>query len=540
MSASRERKKRMELAAVGQSPKQLKKAAEKKQKKQSMIVGIICVALVVAIAIGCAYGLLIRPNIMPKRSVALRTGNHEITAVDFGYYYYDAINNFYQTYGGYISYLMEDPTKPLNEAIYDKESGQTWAEYFMDGAAQNAKMDYACYDAAMKEGFQLSAEAEASIQEGMVALEASAKENGFKSLNSYFSQTYGKGSSKTSYEAYQRVRAIAAEYAKKVSDANTYSAEEIAAKDAENPAQYSNVTYRSFYIGASDYKEESPVDEASVDEEEAAAAQEAALAAAKADADKMVAAVGGDEGKFAEMARELATEPNKPNYDNPDATLRNNEAYANVSSYLSDWLFDEARQSGDIAALEDGGNGYYVVQFLSLNDNHYNTVNVRHILIEPEIDEDLDGDGEKETSSEAAVKAAEAKAAQALADWKAGDATEDSFAAMADEMSDDTSVGGLYEDVAQGQMVPEFNDWIFDSARKPGDVDVVTTQYGAHVIYFISEGGDYRETMIVNDLKDAAYDTWSNEIVQGYETELVDAGTAYLRTDLVLGSNAQA
>ncbi len=537
MSASRERKKRQELAAVGQSPKQLKRAAEKKQKRKNRIIGTISIVLVIAIAIGCLYGLVIRPNTMPKKTAALRTADHELSAVEFGYYYYDAINSFYQNYGGYLSYLMEDASKPLDEQIYDEESGQTWADYFMDGAAQNAKMDYACYDAAMKEGFKLSAEGETSIQEGLESLEASAKENGYKSLDNYFSEVYGKGSNRKSYEAYQRVRMIASEYQKSVDDARTYTDEEIAAKDAENPAQYSNATYRSFYIGSSNYKEETAED---ATEEEIEAANEAALAAAKADADKMVEAVNGDETKFAEMAQELATEANKETYEDPDATLREDEAYENMSSYLTEWLFDEAREYGDTAAIDDGGNGYYVLLFISVNDNHYNTVNVRHILFAPEVDEDADGDGTMDTSSTAATDAAKAEAEKALADWQAGDATEDSFAAMADEMSDDTAEGGLYENVAHGQMVDEFNDWIFDEARKPGDVEIVDTQYGSHVIYFLSEGEDYRNSMIIDDLKDADYSDWSTAIVEGYETELVDAGTAYLRTDLVLGSSSAA
>ncbi|HHX36769.1 MAG TPA: hypothetical protein GX717_02175, partial [Clostridiaceae bacterium] len=31
-----------------------------------------------------------------------------------------------------------------------------------------------------------------------------------------------------------------------------------------------------------------------------------------------------------------------------------------------------------------------------------------------------------------------------------------------------------------------FNDWIFDQNRKPGDMDIVETVYGYHVMYFVS------------------------------------------------------
>ena len=37
-------------------------------------------------------------------------------------------------------------------------------------------------------------------------------------------------------------------------------------------------------------------------------------------------------------------------------------------------------------------------------------------------------------------------------------------------------------------MVTEFNDWVYDSERKVGDVDIVKTTYGYHVIYFDGDG----------------------------------------------------
>ena len=34
-------------------------------------------------------------------------------------------------------------------------------------------------------------------------------------------------------------------------------------------------------------------------------------------------------------------------------------------------------------------------------------------------------------------------------------------------------------------MVTEFNNWIFDDARKAGDVEIVKTSYGYHIMYFV-------------------------------------------------------
>ena len=81
-------------------------------------------------------------------------------------------------------------------------------------------------------------------------------------------------------------------------------------------------------------------------------------------------------------------------------------------------------------------------------------------------------------------------AAQAILDqWLAGDMTEDSFAALANEKSEDpgsNTVGGLYENVYQGQMVAPFEEWCFDGSRQYGDTDLVKTTYGYHVMFYVA------------------------------------------------------
>ncbi len=540
MSASRERKKRQALAEVGQSPKQLKAAQEKKRKKKRTIISIIALVLVLAIGIGLLYALVIQPKIAPKKTVALRTGDHELSAVEFSHYYYDAINSFYQNYGSYLSYFMSDPSLPIDQQVYEEETGETWADYFMKSAADNAKFDYAVYDEAKAAGYTLTAESEQSIQDSLKELETQVKDNGFKSLNDYFNQIYGEGCTKDTYVAYQRLRATASEYAQKLQDERVYTDEQIQAKDDENPAKYSTATYRSYYLSASNYKPETEKDEDGNDvelsEEEQTAINEQAMKDAKADADKMASA-STSEKAYTDMALELASEGAKSTYEDADATLNSDVTYENSNSLFVDWLFDSARKEGDVTTIADGDSGYYVLYFLSTYDNNYNTVNVRHILIAPDKDVDSDEDGTTDTASEAAEAAAKEKAEKLLADWKAGEATEDSFAKLAKENSgDNADDGGLYENVYKGQMVTEFNDWCYDPARKPGDTDIVKTTYGYHIMYFVGEGENYRRSQIISDLKDADYTAWSEAAVEGKDAELIDAGTKYLRTDLVLGS----
>ncbi len=117
------------------------------------------------------------------------------------------------------------------------------------------------------------------------------------------------------------------------------------------------------------------------------------------------------------------------------------------------------------------------------------TINVRHILIQPEGEKAGTDENGKAVYSEEQLAEAK-KNAQALYDqWLAGEATEASFAELVKDNSADTgssSNGGLYEGVVPKQMTTEFNDWCFDPARKPGDTGLVETVFGCHIMYFVS------------------------------------------------------
>lgn len=65
-----------------------------------------------------------------------------------------------------------------------------------------------------------------------------------------------------------------------------------------------------------------------------------------------------------------------------------------------------------------------------------------------------------------------------------------SFDALCRQFSEDPGSkdkGGVYENVYQGQMVPEFNQFIFDN--KTGSKGVVKTQFGYHYIEILSQKG---------------------------------------------------
>lgn len=131
------------------------------------------------------------------------------------------------------------------------------------------------------------------------------------------------------------------------------------------------------------------------------------------------------------------------------------------------------------------------------------SVDVRHILIMPE--GGTTGEDGYPSYTEEAWTAALAEAEKIYAEWKNGDRSEDSFAQFAQEYSVDGSAanGGLYTGVTEGQMVPAFNDWCFDTARQEGDHDLIRTEYGYHIMFFCGTGELWyteAETALINEI----------------------------------------
>jgi len=161
--------------------------------------------------------------------------------------------------------------------------------------------------------------------------------------------------------------------------------------------------------------------------------------------------------------------------------------FSSAEEYIVALFGDYASLEGYKKYMQDSqysGNYYYELynekyqQYLYQLDglDEFN-VSVRHILIEPSNKED-----------DATWTVAEQEATRIYNEWLSGVATEESFGEYAKQYTADGngSVGGLYEDFAQGQMVEAFDSWCFDESRNIGDHGIVKTEFGYHIMYFVA------------------------------------------------------
>ena len=544
MSASSKKKLRNAEQLSQLTERQL---AEQKEAKKLKIFSIAMVSIVVVMLVFAAYIVaskaITKANLgkAERETVAITVGDHEISAAEFNCFFVDAVSQFHSNYGSYASIVGLDMSKALDQQFYDEENGITWADEFVNTAKENAKSVYGIADEAAANGYTLSQDDEDYLDSQMDTLSTYAALYGYSDVESYLRAMYGNGANEEIVRKYFEVSYIAQNYEQSVSDALEYTADDIRAKDKENPNAFSNFSYNSYFLNTSKFLEGGVEDEEgnkTYSDEEQAAAVKAAKKAAKS----LTASVSNVE-QF-----DLAIAALDINADSTSAasTPYVDTAYSSVATAIQEWVADAARKEGDTTVIaststdEDGNetiNGYYAVYFIARNDNEVLLQNVRHILTKFE-GGTTDDNGNTTYSDE--EKAAAKEAAEAIyEEWKSGDASEDSFAALANEKSDDGdgTTGGLYEDVYPGQMVTAFNDWCFDEARQTGDTGIVETEYGYHIMYYVGASEQtYRDYRIENTLRSEDVQAWYNEIVEAQT--VTDGSFDYVPGGLVLDSGS--
>ena len=537
MSASSKKKLRKEQEAAKLTEKQLtaQKEAKKNHLYTSLFVVVMAVILVIALVVGVKQTIT-NSGIREKNTTALTVGGHELNSVEMNYFFMDAVNNFYSNYGSYASMFGLDVTKPLNEQFVDEEAGLTWADDFMTSAKDSAASTYAMVDAAAAAGFSLPEEDRAELESQLATLDLYATMYGYSNADAYLKAMYGTGASRKTYESYCEKQMLASAFYNNYAESLTYEDADLRAAEAENFGAYSSYSYNSYYLATSRFLTGGTTDSegnTTHSDEEKAASVAAAEAAAKALTGKEITDAAALDAAIAAL---------EINGGSGSSTYNENTLYSSLNASFQDWMADSSRKAGDVAYFPstsgDTVSGYYVVMFQDSNDNNFAMKNVRHILVAPSHDHAEDETHEDgETYSAEELAAAKAAADEILASWKAGEATEESFAALANEKSadGDGTTGGLYENIYPGQMVEAFENWCYDAARKTGDTDIVETEYGYHVMYFVGDSEmSYRDYQIENALRSNALNEWYTEAVAAMAQ--TEGSTQYIRKDLVLNA----
>lgn len=536
MSSSTKKKLRQEQVSAQKAKQQ--KTSKKESDKMKLYTGIFFVVLALMLVV-VVIALIDNSGIVERNTTAVKVGEEPVSAAEMNMYYIEAINEFYNTNGSYLSMYGLDPYTALDQQR--SSDGETsWADYFIDVAKEDIRNNYAIYNAAVEAGYQLSESDQANIAKMLADLDETAASAGYSSTNKYLESIYGIGANTESYKHVMEVMTIASAYYADYRDSLSYSADLLASTDAESPLSYNHYNYDTYVMYASSYLEGGTETEDG-DIEYSDAENAAALAAAEVDAKALTESTYESSEAFFEAVYALPIHQDEDNQ--PSVLSIDNKSGTEVTALVRDWVTDPERQPGDMTYVErtvgtgDEAEvaGYNVVYFKGVTDNKFPLVNVRHILVSFENGTVDQTTGETKYST---VEIAKAKdAAQAIYDeWLSGEATEESFAALANEHSTDpgsNTVGGMYEDVFPGEMVDAFNDWCFDESRQPGDHALVETDYGYHVMYFSGYSDtSYRDYLITQKLATEDMNEWNASIIE--LNPITDVNLSRVNKDLIL------
>ena len=446
----------------------------------------------------------------------------------------------YDAYGAGMGLQVTgfDWTKlPAEQKCNEEYNGKTFDNYeeYIEYMAELQLLTIkACVEYAKLNSITLDDETLAEIDAFIEENKESCSAQGY-TLEEYLKKFYGEGMTE---ELYLR---IAKEYylVNKVDETKSgmlkeyFTDEMVEAEYNSNIREYSEVTLRNYIVVA--------------DTDESGNVYDASMEVAKGEAE-VFAGLITDENSFLQRASEKERKRGNEKYADllieDSYTLMKNKSYydleSGVGKELADWAFDESRQAGDvyIAKVDGKGYGVYMMKDPMHRPATSYTYDVRHILVQF---------SEYQTDSQTATKielldpadysvtvdidvdpatvadpALYMKAQGILETYLAGDLNEESFAKLAMEHSADGNAasGGLYEDVTEGYMVSRFENWALEEGREKGDVGIVETTYGYHIMYFVGKDVEYRWEDLIRDqmIYNGVYD-FIDALEENYDIE---------------------
>lgn len=410
------------------------KAQQEKEAKEKMITKVV-LAVIVALLVAFVASFPIRTWIALNKAVFTLNGE-KVTQLELDYQYAVARTNYLNSYGSYLSMFGITDLTTIDTMEYSTD--MTFGDYFQQLAVEGLTNNRALLKEAAAEGFTYDTTEE--YNELMDTLVSEAKEQNV-TLNKYLQALFGKYATSSRIKPIQENTLLAAAYYNEVQKRNLPSDEEIENYYQENKQDYDSVDYYLLTVDA-----DLTLDHiASTDYE------------------------GGeeltDEEKAKRMAKAYEEAEKQLKIIEKEGELQENVTYSSASYLISDYLFEEERKAGDSEIFEDTSNSrYMVVKFVKRYLSKQNTVDMFAIVVDEEDPQTiLDG-------------------------WKNGEATEDSFKALAKEYAEETGLTseGFFEGIDASSLDEELSAWLLDDTRKSGDAEAFTTDDGyGYVLYYV-------------------------------------------------------
>jgi len=427
--------------------------------------------------------------------------------------------HFVEVYDTYSQYGMV--SKDKLDTICNEETGETYRDVLLREAATQMRTLALVERAAKENGFMEMSKARDIAASNLSTLDIYGMMYGYGSGMAYLRAMYGTGMTKRAYTDFAAREILVEEYGnylKQFDPSIVPTDEAVKAKYNENPNQYSTVDYSSYFI------------KAETDKDGKVIGMDAAVESAN-----KIAKAAKDTTSFRQAVIDYATEKKDDAVlatfaDDANPCLTEGFTYS-LSTYMDaavrDYLFSDSK-AGDVKVIQTEF-GAYVIHIAKKDNNDYDTVAYRMLTLKTDVKSDAT-DAEKQEALQKTLAEAQTLCPAGM------DAI--SFYKLVKEHSKDQNslLNGGYsvqpatyfvntkEDPIDPAVV-EAGKWLFDGARKAGDVFIKASEDGTtvYVFYFETIRPAY-EVTIRNDMISDGFNAWNSALEANHPGYSINAG----------------
>lgn len=472
-----------------------KKKPDGNKAKFALIAVLVALCIAVTGVLGYFYYNV--PNSDEKMNpgnIALTVNNTDVSIGMYNYYY-SCVAQRYISYAQYGYYQDLDPYTDFSQQETTDENGNkiTWADMFTQDTMNQLKYITSYYEAAIDAGLTLTDEQQETIKTQLDSLKEMASEAD-QSVDEYIKETYGDYCGYATLSKMLEQCLLAESYYQQSSLNSNVTDEEVQKYYEEHKEDFLSVpfAYLQVVFDGEEITQADAEKKAKKYAKQIKSVEDMKKALPKA-CDELIAQYVGM-GYF-DNAKEASTALAQQ----IETTIKKSDT--SFSEDATKWLFSNDVKKGACSTFTDTENHvvYIVLKTAPASVDEDKVYSVRHILVMPKDDEgNALEDPTKGTKKQFATAKKEAEAL--LAEFNKTDKSEKEFAALADAKSEDVEstsngssgiYGGLIAGARLGEMVKSFEDWSTDKSRNYGDVDIVESSYGYHVMFYIENVEQY-------------------------------------------------
>lgn len=435
---------------------------------------------------------------------AMLVNNMTVSAAQFSYYYTSAYNYYasmekkYRQQGISIGFDLEKAPDEVNSNQTDKDGNAlTWNDVIVEYAKVSARNNFAFYAEATSAGYTLSTEDAQAIESTLDTLDRNA-ENMRISTNEYIDTYIAKGLDRDGVKKLLEIEAVAMAYENVFRDKvnSKITEEQVEERYNQNPVAYSRADVTCCSFPLPDAEPANGETEREFNERYNGAKKEVEASA----------------NEVAEATNYSDFVSSAESYESATLTEHDGITYINAEAVFGEkagkWIFDSSRTAGDVEVFET--ETAVIVVFISKGTYTSYSTDVRHCLIAFDAQ-----DPKNPTQSEKDETYAKAK--KLLDGLEENGVTEEKFIEIVKNNSDDAASvpnGGLYENITvDAGYVKDFAAWSLAPERKAGDCEIVETEFGYHIMYFVENNGEDWRDPIRKTLESEAYEIAADELV---------------------------